>query len=73
MISGADLHMAEKTMKLKNCNYCMSFVSTIWKGEVIMCCYNNISDEMMNVFCTQDLNPDDVEDLESLIKRKYFT
>jgi len=71
MISTIDLHVADKTMQLKSKNYCISFVSLIWCGEVIMCCYNNISDSIMSVFSSQELSEDDTESLQSLIKKKF--
>jgi hypothetical protein len=73
MLSQADLITARKTLKLKSVNHCMSFVSTVWRGEVIMCCYNNLAKEMANIFCTQYLSEGDVEELETLIKDKIFS
>jgi hypothetical protein len=62
-----NLHVAEKTMKLKDINYCLSFISLLWRGEVIMCIFNNIQKEISNIYCTQALEVGDVEQLENLI------
>lgn len=63
-----DLHVAQQKMSLKDSNSCLSFVSTLWKGEVIMCCYSNLSNELVNIFCLQELEPGDVEELEKLVR-----
>jgi len=72
MISAADLNVAERTMKVKSVNYCVSFVSTVWRGEVIMCCFNNVDNAMVNVFCSQTLGETDIYHLESLIKKNIL-
>jgi len=72
MTSQADVDVARKTIKLKSSNYCMSFASTLWKGEVIMCCYNNLANEITNVFCAQQLDDSDMGHLKSLIKDKIL-
>lgn len=72
MVSAADLNVAERTMKVKSVNYCISFISTVWRGEVIMCCYNNVAKAMSNIFCTQTLGENDVYHLESLIKKNIL-
>ena len=67
-----DIHIAKKKMTLRSTNSCLSFISTIWKGEVVMCCFNNLNKEMANVFCTQDLESDDIVQLEILIREFMF-
>jgi hypothetical protein len=66
--SVTDRYVALNKMALKNCNYCLSFVTTLWKGEVIMCVFNNLSKEIAQIYCIQELEPDDVRDLEDMIK-----
>jgi len=63
-----DIYMAQRKMTLKDVNACLSFVSTLWKGEVIMCCFNNLNQEIASIFCTQIIEPDDLTQLESLIR-----
>lgn len=70
--SAADIIMAKKKMRLKSANYCLSFVSTIWKGEVIMCCLNNLSQEICNIFCCQELQPEEISKLEDIINEFIF-
>jgi len=72
MVSQAIIDVAKKKMKIKQSNYCMSFVSTLWKGEVIMVCYNNLAKEISNVFCMQNLDEDDISNLETLIKHNIL-
>ena len=70
MVSQADIDVSRKKMKLKESNYCTSFVSTLWKGEVIMICYNNIEKAIDNVFCGQTLGAEDIKHLENIINKK---
>jgi len=63
-----NLHMAKKKLKLNSCNFHMSVVSTLWKGEVILCYFDTIKSGLTNVFCSQEVGPDDIELLEELIK-----
>jgi hypothetical protein len=67
-VSYLDIHTAQRKMVLKDANACLSFVSTLWKGEVIMCCFNNLNKEIANVFCTQIIDPEDLTQLESLVR-----
>ena len=68
MVSTIDLHIAKQKMQLRSTNFCLSFVSTLWRGEVVMCCFNNLSCEMADIFCSQKLTAEDVITLENLIK-----
>jgi len=63
-----NIHIARKKMRLKNANFCLSFINTVWNGEVIMCCFNNNSKNIVDIFCVQDMSKEDVESLENLIK-----
>ena len=56
-----DKYVAENKMMLRNQNHYFSFVSTLWKGEVILCTFNNWSKEIINIYCCQLLGQDDVE------------
>ena len=67
-VSYLDIHVAQRKMSLKDTNACLSFVSTLWKGEVIMCCFNNLNQEIANVFCTQIIEPEDLAQLESIVR-----
>lgn len=67
-VSYLDIHTAQRKMVLKDTNACLSFVSTLWKGEVIMCCFNNLNKEIVNVFCIQIIDPEDLTQLEFLVR-----
>ena len=67
-ISHIDLHVAKAKMRLKDTTFCLSFVSTVLRGEVIMCMYNNMQKEISNIFCTQIINPNEFKQLETLIQ-----
>ena len=67
-----DLHVARKKMRLKNSNSCLSFVYTIWKGNLVLCCFNNISKEIANISCVSLIEHSDVDKLEILIREFLF-
>lgn len=71
-LSKLDQVMAEKTIKIKSCNYCLSFITLVWKGELVMCCYNNITKELADLFTGQNLTPEDFGDLETVIGEYIF-
>jgi hypothetical protein len=64
-----DRHVAESKMKLKSSNHCLSFVSTLWKGEVILCTFNNINRTIADIFCAQHIEYEDKKELEYIIDR----
>jgi hypothetical protein len=68
-IDQADLHVAGKKLQLKNTNYFLSFLSTLWKGEVILCCFNNVSNSIDTVYSKQEIEGEDLKQLEMLIKK----
>ena len=67
-----DVLTARKKLSLKKTNSHFSFLSTLWKGEVIICCYNHVYREMYNIFCTQNMEPEDIEQLENIINDFIF-
>lgn len=71
-ITIVDRHIAKKTMRLKNSNYCLSFVTTIWKGEVVICFYNNITKELADIMTIQPMLPQDFHELETMIGEHIF-
>jgi hypothetical protein len=70
--SKADLHVAKTKMKLKNANHCLSFVTTLWKGEIIMCVFNNLQNEISTIYCNQIFDTDEFQELESMISEFIF-
>lgn len=67
-----DLHTAKQKMRLKNTNACLSFVNTVWKGEIIMCCFNNLNHEIINIFSVQIIKPEELSAIELIIKEFIF-
>jgi len=68
MISDIDIYVAKRKMSLKNSNYCLSFVSTLWKGEVIMCTFDNLQNKICDLFCVQELDEDSFSQLECVVR-----
>lgn len=64
--------MAEKTIKIKSCNYCLSFITLVWRGELVMCCYNNITKGLADIYTNQNLNPEEFSELENMLGEYIF-
>lgn len=71
-LSKLDKVTAERTIKIKNCNYCLSFVTLVWRGELIMCCYNNLSKALADLYTGQVFSPEEFADLEEMIGEYIF-
>jgi hypothetical protein len=67
-----DLYTAKAKMRVKHSNYCMSFITTIWRGQVVMCTFNNIQKNIMSVFGSHTFSPDEINVLENLIAEIIF-
>jgi len=67
-ISIIDKHVARKKLVLKDVNTCISFFSTLYKGEVIMLAYDNLNNNLMNFWSHQNLAADDVDFLEKILR-----
>ena len=67
-----DVHIARTKMKLKNSNHCLSFVSTLWKGEVILCTVDNIRQSILKVFCSRTIQPNELATLEEIVREFIF-
>lgn len=67
MPSRIDIHIAREKMQLKNQNACISFLNTVYKNEIIMCCFNNITHKVDSIFCTQDITKEDEEVINEII------
>lgn len=67
-----DIHIAKKKMRLKNTNSCLSFVTTLWRNEVIMLCFNNLSKKIISTFCNQVMDSKDLRELELITSEFIF-
>ena len=68
MVSQIDIYVAKRKMRLKSSNYCLSFVSTLWKGEVVMCTFDNLQNKISSLFCVQEFDEESFTHLESVIR-----
>lgn len=66
-IGYTDLYVAKQKMKFKSRNIYSSFVTTLWRGEVIICCFNNLSKEVSQIYCSQVMDSSDINQLETMI------
>ena len=62
-----DLYAAAKKIKLLKSNSVISTVSTLWKGEVIMCQFSHLDRKIVSVTATQIFYPEDFDNLEKVI------
>jgi len=68
MVSDIDIYVAKRKMRLKNSNYCLSFISTLWKGEVVMCSFDNLQNKISSLFSIQTFDEESFLQLENVIK-----
>ena len=68
MINTLTTHIARKTMELKETNYCVSFISTIWRGQITLIMFNNLNNTIMSSFFEPAYQTGDKELLENIIK-----
>lgn len=66
-MSFLDLYTAKQKLKLKNCVAATSFVSTVWRGEVIMLTYSSVSSKIENIFSNQLISEEDFSELNKLV------
>lgn len=62
-----DLHLAKKKMKIKKIDSKSIFLSTVWKGEVVMCVFDTASNKLLQITCFRTLEFGETEELENLI------
>ena len=62
-----DLHLAKKKMKIKKIDSKSIFLSTLWKGEVVMCIFDTARNKLLQVNCLRLLEFGEMENLENLI------
>jgi len=61
------IHIAKRTMQLRDVNSCVSFVSTIWRDQPTMIMFNNLNNKIMNTYFYPAYQEGDIETLEYLI------
>lgn len=66
-----DEHIARKKLVLKDVNTCLSFFTTLYKGEVIMLAFNNLNKTLVNFWTVQNLLRDDIVFLEKILCEYY--
>jgi capsule polysaccharide export protein KpsC/LpsZ len=62
-----DLHLAKKKMKTKRMDLNSIFLTTVWKGEVIMAFFNISTNRLINLNCFRKLDYAEIEQLENVI------
>lgn len=62
-----DQHIAKKKMKIKKIDSNSIFLTTVWKGEVIMCLFNTATGTLSQLKCFRSLDFGEIESLENLI------
>jgi len=61
------IHIAKRTMQLKERNSCVSFISTIWRDQPTMIMFNNLNNKIMDTYFYPTYQEGDMETLEYLI------
>ena len=62
-----DLHLAKKKMKTKRMDLNSIFLTTVWKGEVVMAFFDTSTSRLTNLNCFKKLDYEEIEQLEMVI------
>lgn len=62
-----DLYIAKKKLKIKKIDSKSIFLSTVWKGEVVMCIFDTARNKLLQTNCLRALEFGEMENLENLI------
>ena len=68
MLDRVKYHIARTKLDHRSTSFATSFFKTVLNGEVICFTYNNLSDDISNVYCTQIMAPDDLDLLVDVVK-----
>lgn len=68
-----DTHLATKKIKIKKIDNNSVFLSTIWKGEVVMGFFNTVTSKITQITCFRSLDFEEVEQLESIVINYMFS
>ncbi len=60
-------HVAKRTMQLKDVNSCVSFVSTVWRDQLVLIMFNNLNNSIVGSYFEPTYQAGDIELLESLV------
>ncbi len=60
-------HIAKRTMRLKDVNSCVSFVSTVWRDKPLLIMFNNLDNSIVGSYLDPTYQEGDIEILESLV------
>jgi len=70
--SFVDSFIAGNKILLKSCSSRLSVFITIWKGEVITCTFDSLSNTVTDVFCVQPIDNDDLIELDRIINNFIY-
>ena len=62
-----DLHLAKKKMKTKRMDLNSLFITTVWKGEVVMAFFDTSTSKLINLNCFRKLDYEEIAQLEEII------
>jgi len=62
------IHIAQRTMQLKDQNSCVSFVSTIWRDSPLLVMFNNLDNSIIGSYLNPTYQEGDIELLQQMVK-----
>jgi len=68
MLDTLTKHIAKSTMKLKERNSCLSFVSLVWRDDITIVMFNNLNDTVMTALNDAKYQDNDLILIQKLIK-----
>ncbi|MCK4526444.1 hypothetical protein KAW18_03665 [candidate division WOR-3 bacterium] len=62
-----DLYLAKKKLRTKNIGSSSIFLSTVWKGEIVMCVFDTLTNKVMSLNCFRELDFEEIKQLEDVL------
>ena len=60
-------HLAKKKLKVKNLDCKFVFLTTVWKGEIVMGFFDVVAHRITQINCFRTLEFEEIEQLEIII------
>lgn len=62
-----DRYFAKKKMKIKKIDSKSIFLSTVWKGEVVICVFDTSVNKLLEINCFRSLSFEEINQFENII------
>ena len=68
-----DSHLATKKIKIKKISNRSVFLSTLWKGDIVMGFFDTTTCKITRLTCFRSLSSEEIEQLEDVVTNYIFS